>query len=65
MENMAGFMNIKIPDSLNLHNNSHDHLYSTLFLTTMQKRAKHSEVKLPFFNNKSSKNTYYAEVEIY
>ena len=37
----------------------------TLFLTKMQKRAKHTEVKLPFFNNKSSKNTCYGEVEIY
>jgi hypothetical protein len=36
----------------------------TLFLTKMQKRAKHTEVKLPFFNNKSSKNTCYGEVEL-
>jgi hypothetical protein len=27
----------------------------TLFLTNLQKRAKHTEMKLPFFNNKSSK----------
>jgi len=34
----------------------------TLFLTKMQKRAKHTEVKQPFFNNKSSKNNCYGEV---
>jgi hypothetical protein len=34
----------------------------TLFLTNMHKRAKHTEVKLPFFNNKSSKNNFYGEV---
>jgi len=30
----------------------------------MQKRAKKKEVKLPFFNNKSSKNNCYGEVKI-
>jgi hypothetical protein len=30
----------------------------------MQKRAKHTEVRLPFFNNKSSKNTCYDGVNI-
>jgi len=37
---------------------------NTLFLTKMQKRAKHTEVKLPFFNNKSSKTISYGKVKI-
>jgi len=34
------------------------------FMPKMQKRAKHMEVKLPFFNNKSSKYTYYGLVSL-
>jgi len=65
MENMAGFMNIKIPVILQISTIiATTTVTDTLFLTKIQKRAKHTEVKLPFFNNKSSKNTYSGEVEI-
>jgi len=33
------------------------------FMPKMQKRANHTEVKPPFFNNKSSKSTCYGGVD--
>ncbi len=64
MENMAGFRSIKKPVILEIPTI----IISTPtgkdipFLTKMQKRADPIELKLPFFNNKSSKNNCYGVV---
>ncbi len=59
MENMAGFRSIKKPVILEIPTIIIAMSIGTdiPFLIKMQKRATPIEVKLPFFNNKSSKNT--------
>ena len=67
MENMAGFRSIKkavifeIPTIIIATPTGTD----IPFLTKMQKRASPTELKLPFFNNKSSKNNCSGKVNIY
>jgi len=59
MENMAGFRSIKKPVIFEIPTIIIATPTGTdiPFLTKMQKRASPTELKLPFFNNKSSKKT--------
>jgi len=64
MENMAGFRSIKKPVMSDISEMKINPIAITdiPFMPKMQKRAKHTEVKLPFSNNKSLKNTCCGEV---